>query len=87
MRLAVLLRRAGTVTLVSGLMVAGSAGTAAGASADTAGSPSGGPVTTPRFVTPPRHTQLPAGLRRVCPVPTSAGQMQCQSIGHTARPG
>jgi subtilase family serine protease len=84
MRLAVLLRRAGTVTLVSGLMVAGLAGTAAGASA---GSPSGGPVATPRFVTPPRHTQLPAGLRRVCPVPATAGQMQCQSIGHTVRPG
>jgi subtilase family serine protease len=87
MRLAVLLRRAGTGTLVSGLMAAGLAGTAAGASAGTAGSPSGGPVTTPHFVTPPRYTQLPAGLRRVCPVPTSAGQMQCQSIGHTARPG
>ena len=87
MRLAVLLRRAGTVTLVPGLMVAGLAGTAAGASAGTAGSPSGGPAATPHFVTPPPHTQLPAGLRRVCPVPASAGQMQCQSIGHTARPG
>jgi subtilase family serine protease len=87
MRLAVLLRRAGTVTLVSGLMTAGLAGTAAGASAGPAGSPSGGPVATPHFVTPPPRPQLPAGLRRVCPVPTSAGQMQCQSIGHTARPG
>jgi subtilase family serine protease len=101
MRLAVLLRRTGTVTLVSGLMLAALAGTAAGASAGTAGSPSGGsspassspasspaagPVTTPHFVTQPRHIQLPAGLRQICPVPTSAGQMQCQSIGHTARP-
>jgi subtilase family serine protease len=102
MRLAVLLRRTGTVTLVSGLMLAALAGTAASASAGTAGSPSGGsspassspagspsagPVTAPQFVTQPRHIQLPAGLRQICPVPTTAGQMQCQSIGHTGRPG
>jgi subtilase family serine protease len=102
MRLAVLLRRIGAVTLVSGLMVAALAGTAAGASAGSAGSPSGSspsassssassppaaPVTAPHFVAQPRHIQLPAGLAQVCPVPSTAGQMQCQSIGHTARPG
>jgi subtilase family serine protease len=87
MRLAVLLRRAGTVTLVSGVMVAGLAGTAAGASAGAAGAPTGGPATTPHFVAPPRPSHLPAGLRQVCPVPATAGQMQCQSIGHTAQPG
>src|SRR6185503_12712811 len=78
MRLAVLLRRTGTVTLVSGLMVAALAGTAAGASAGSAGSPSGSSSSA---------SSSSASSPTAAPVPSTAGQMQCQSIGHAARPG
>ena len=61
---------------------AGRGASAAGAAAGRHGAPPV-PLSAQRPLAPPRATALPGSVRRVCPVPTRAGQMECLSLIRT----
>src|SRR5215470_7846691 len=85
-RIVKLTRQAAVFAAAGGLAALGLSGPAASAAA----SKPGPQWAHPRIHAPavPAHTltrpQLPIGEHYVCPAPTRAGQMTCQSIIHTA---
>jgi hypothetical protein len=83
------LRRAATLVATAGLALAGlAAAPAAGVSAAVAVAPRphlapGFPLTSQRPLAVPHASRLPSSVRRVCPVPTRVGLMQCMSLLRT----